>query len=397
MFADLIQQLNAKYGPVVVLIDEYDRPILHSLDKPEKAEAIRAAVREFYVIIKTYENLLKFVYITGLTKLTKTGIFSTMNNLSELTIDETYSCMMGITEDELETYFSERIDDGAELKGLSREDFINRIRNYYDGFSFDGKNFLYNPFSLACFFANYQFSNFWIDSGTSQALYEYIKRHNIQPSDYLHAFLQPEMLSSYEIDKAPPESFLFQSGYLTFKGVDEYFGYLLDYPNTEVKHSVSALSLGASYQFDRSTTSRIQYDIVTALRERNFDNAFAAMKLAVAAIPGKLHAAPDSDISTRELYYHSVLLTLLWGCGIKVTAEEWTARGISDMVMDFQGDIYVMELKLQSPEASIKQIRDKGYAEKYRKAAYLRLVGIEIDSEAKALKACKVETYIHLV
>jgi hypothetical protein len=211
MFSGLVKQLAAK-GPVVILIDEYDRPVLDHLGDPEGAQKIRTVMREFYIVLKETEPLLKFALLTGLTKITKAGIFSTLNHLEELSTQETYAAMLGYTAEELETRFDKYLDAGAEKMRLSRKELVARIADYYDGFSFDGKRFVYNPFSILCFFKEYKLKNFWAASGLPSALAEYAKSHRLKPEDYLRTYMKEDLLTAYEIEQAPPQSFWFSQG-----------------------------------------------------------------------------------------------------------------------------------------------------------------------------------------
>jgi hypothetical protein len=392
LFLDLVRQLSNR-GPLVLLIDEYDRPILNHLGDPDAAEAIRAVMREFYIVVKDTEPLLKCAFLTGITKITKAGIFSTLNHLTELSTQVKYAAMLGFTAKEIETYFGEYITGGAARLGLSREKLVDQIRDYYDGFSFDGEHFVYNPYSILNFFNEYKLKNYWVSSGPPSSLLEYARTRKLKPEDYLNSYLSEDLLTAYEIERAPPQSFLVQSGYLTFKGEDKYLGYLLDYPNREVRDSFSQLILQSAYDLDLPGKNALRERIITALRERKFAPVFEAMKATLANIPGKLYDS-KSDYPQKEAYYHTVILTLLWACELRVHAEEWTSRGISDLVLNFEGDIYVMELKKAPPAVCIAQIKEKGYAEKYATAPYLALVGIEIDAEKRTLKAFDVETLV---
>jgi hypothetical protein len=222
--------LLAERGKVVILIDEYDRPMLSHLGDPEIAKAVRRIIQEFYLVIKDSDAYLKMVFLTGITKICKAGIFSTLNHLEELSIQEEYASMLGYTREELESAFNERLEEGSAKLNISREELLARIKDYYNGFSFDGKHFVYNPFSILCFFKEYEFRNYWMQSGLPSSLVEYAKIHTLKPEDYLGTYLHPDVLTSYEIEQAPPKSFLFQSGYLTFKEKDPELGYLLGYP-----------------------------------------------------------------------------------------------------------------------------------------------------------------------
>jgi hypothetical protein len=384
LFSDLIQKLSER-GKVVILIDEYDRPMLTHIGDPETAKAVRRIMQEFYLVIKDADadDLLKMVFLTGITKICKAGIFSTLNHLDELTTKEEYASMLGYTREELEATFDERLEEGAVKLNISRDELLAKIKDYYNGFSFDGKHSVYNPFSILNFFSEYDFQNYWIRSGLPSSLLEYAKIHTLRPEDYLGTYLHPDVLTSYEIEQAPPESFLFQSGYLTFKDKDPYLGYLLGYPNREVRDSFSRLVLESTYDTNRETQTHLQRNIIMALRARKFQPIFDAMKQTMANIPGKLY---NKEYQETEAYYHSIILTLLWACELHVHAEEYTSLGISDLVLDFEGDIYVMELKTTYAKTALTQIQTRGYAEKYKSAPYLALIGIAIDTEKRNLR-----------
>jgi hypothetical protein len=384
LFIRLINALSV-HGDVVVIIDEYDYPMLAHLGDPAAADAIRKVMREFYYVLKVTEASLRFVLLTGITKISKAGLFSTLNHLNEISFNSKYAEMLGYTETEMETYFDDFLREGSARLQISREELIARIKDYYDGFSFDGGHFVYNPFSMLCFFAEYRFESFWIQSGLSQSLIEYAKKRELTPERYLHTYLNETTLTSYEIESAPPESFLAQAGYLTFKARHEYLGYLLDYPNREVRDSFSSIILLSSYNLDALTKNNIVTDIVLGFENHDFDRVFDAMTRTFAAIPAKLYDNRKGYVE-KEAYYHSIMLTLLWACELHVHAEEWTNRGMSDLVIEYRGDIWVIELKRMPAEAALKQITDKGYAKKYTSAPYLALVGIEIDVEQRNLK-----------
>jgi hypothetical protein len=390
MLTDLIRQLS-KRGPVAVLVDEYDRPMLKYVGEPEKAAAMRDMLRGFYSILKAEERLLNFVFLTGLTKITKAGVFSSLNQLNEITNQPEYAEIVGCNQKELENGFDDYLNLGVEKMGLGREEILEKIKFHYNGYSFDGRHFVYNPFSLHKFFYEYAFKNFWIDSGMSDSLAKYAKNHDLTPDKILHTYIRESELAAYEIEMAPPASFLTQSGYLTFKAYDEVFGYLLDYPNQEVKDTFSQLVMMYAYNYTERDNMDLRIAIHEGLRARDFEPAFDAMKQAISNIPGKYFPKGDDKNEKKEYFYHTIVLTLLWSCGLDVKAEEWTSRGISDLVINHRGDIYVIELKLAPPEVSLKQIHDKGYADKYASVPYLRLIGMEIDDEKHNLASWKQE------
>jgi len=375
----------------VVLIDEYDRPILNHFGNIEKAREFRAYLRDFYGVLKDLDEHLRFLFITGLTKFTKTGIFSTLNHLDDITINEEFTQMLGYTQQELEFNFDEYLNKGIEKLSISKEKLLQEIKNFYDGYSFDGSNFVYNPFSILKFFREYQFRNYWIDTGQSSFLIEYAKTHRIIPEDIVRTSIREDMLTTYEIEQSPPAAFLFQGGYLTFKERKDDGVYVLDYPNKEVKDAFSKLLLLSTYHQTPNVTEDVRRNLIEGFEEKNFDKIFKQMKRLFSSVPynlfEKIREDEDEEMWKRrnESYYHSLLLTLFWSCGIDVIAEEMTNLGRSDIVLKYRGDVYILELKKGSAVKALQQIEEKEYHKKYE-GKNITLVGIEIDEEKRNLK-----------
>ena len=243
MFTDLIIGLS----PVVVLIDEYDKPILDNLSDINKANATREVLRGFYTTLKSCDEYIRFVFITGISKFSKMGVFSAMNNLLDISMLEKYGDITGYTQSELENYFSEWI------KSTNAD--LSKLKDYYDGFSFDGKIRLYNPFSMLSFFATGELNNYWYESGSPSFIVNWMKDHQIlDPEEYRHIKVTNDFISSQEIEHADAPSFLYQSGYLT---IEKKEGQLLtlDYPNKEVLNSISSMYLKLVYRVKNYTGS----------------------------------------------------------------------------------------------------------------------------------------------
>jgi hypothetical protein len=366
LFWTLIKKLSST-KEVVILIDEYDRPILNHINDG-KAESIRNILKEFYVIIKEADQYIKFAFMTGITKLTKTGIFSTLNNLRDITTNKNYSQMMGVTQNELEYYFQDFISETSKELNIDNEKLLEKIKENYNGFSFDGKNFVYNPFSILHFFQDKEFKNYWIETGTPQYLSEYIKKHKIQLEDITNKYIDESKLTTYEIENAPPIIYLIQSGYLTFKDKKEYLGFLVDYPNREVKESMSELLLEETFNISEEN---LKQNIIISLQNKNIEKVIEEIKTIFNKIPYNL-------FQEKESWYHSIILTILWACGLKAKAEVPGNLGKSDIELEFENDIYIIELKKDKPEKSIQQIKQKEYSEKYKKS--ITIIGIEIDT-----------------
>ena len=243
-FRWLIQQL-AKQGKVVILIDEYDKPILDNIDRLDEAKKIRDVLRNFYGVIKAMDQHLRFVFLTGISKFSKVGVFSVMNNLDDLTMDPRFATMLGITEDELTTYFSEYIATLASQEQLPESALRQKIRHWYDGFCFVRNcESVYNPFSIIQLFNKQIFANYWFATGTPTFLIKLVKErsYDIEPFDGL---VLPELsFSTYDLENLELIPLLFQTGYLTITDFEvDQFGeaYTLSYPNFEVKSAAEAL------------------------------------------------------------------------------------------------------------------------------------------------------------
>ena len=399
-FATLIKRLYEKYGKrVIVLIDEYDKPILDHLDDHEMAEKIRTVLRTFYSTLKSSDAYLDFVFITGITKFTKVGVFSTLNNLDDISTWDEVSQMLGYTQEEIERDFEPYFEKCESGMAMNRQELYDSIKLHYNGFSFDGKHFVYNPFSILNFLNKQTFDNYWVESGSPSFIVKYAKRHDIQPDKFLGKYVQKTVLSTYEIEEAPPVSFLIQAGYLTFKDYKQDEGYLIDYPNKEVRDTFSELLMISQYNHDFQEANDIREEIRQALKNRNFERLFEQMRRTFSNIPYTIFEPRKKDeaaeterayIERLEGFYHAVILTMFWAAGVNVRAEELTALGRSDLILEFEKDLYIIELKKQPPEVSLKQIREKEYGVKYSDRK-LYLVGLEIDDEIRNVSNYKIE------
>lgn len=261
IFIDLIQQLQKQRGQVVVLIDEYDKPILDNFSDMKRANEMREILRSFYTVIKSCDKYLRFVMLTGISKFSKMGVFSAMNNLEDISMDKQYGDIAGYTQQELEYSFGDWITDVAERTKLNRNEILARLKNYYDGFSFDGVTRLYNPFSILQCLKKASFSNYWYESGSPSFMIEWMKEHHIQdPEDYIHIVVNGnDFISAQEIEQADAASLLYQSGYLTIEKKEEQL-LTLDYSNKEVMNSLSSMYLKLIYKVEGYALLRSRED-----------------------------------------------------------------------------------------------------------------------------------------
>lgn len=365
-FAELIMRFYKAKGPVVILIDEYDKPILDNIDDLEKANEMRKLMRSFYTVLKGCDDYLRFVMITGISKFSKVGVFSALNNLHDISLTENYSDIVGYTQNELESYFKERINFTADKLKISSSEIIAKLRDYYDGFSFDGKIRLYNPFSILNFFSTGDFRNYWYESGSPSFIVEYMKKYKIEaPEEYRHKIVEHDFTTSQEIERADPSSFLFQSGYLTIEKKEEQF-FILDYPNREVLDSISSMYLKLIYRVE--SYAFLGNEIWKALRDGNIAEVIKLYNTALAGIP-----YDDYFKNKNEFWYRSLFIMLLRGAGIVSYSEPHTSKGRADIVIQFETKIIVLEFKFAAHTSEVdkkliegtQQMHERGYTNSY--------------------------------
>ncbi|WP_129408485.1 ATP-binding protein [Marinitoga lauensis] len=375
-FNELIIKLSKK-GKVVILVDEYEKPILDNINSKEKAERYREILRDFYVSIKSKDEYIKFVFLTGITEYTLKSVYSGLNNLNSISFDKNYSNFLGFTQKELEFYFKDHIKETSEEMGISEEELLKGLKEYYNGFSFDGEHYVYNPFSILKFFEEKKFQNYWFESGSPSFLYEYIKNRKITYEDLVKETISAMDFSTREIEDANANIFFTQAGYLTFKGIKKLGlkeKYIFDYPNIEVKSSFSRLILEANYGL--KGLDEAENIIYEKIYDNDIEGLIEEIKKVISAIPYNLH-------QKEERYYHSLIFAILAIAGLNVRAEEMTNLGRSDVVLEFDERVYIFEAKLnKSAEEALAQIKEKKYYEKY-KGKEIYLIGININSEKR--------------
>jgi hypothetical protein len=403
----LIEDLHRKKGPVVVLVDEYDKPMLDFLRQPDKAEEVRGILHDFYAQIKSEDKLIRFVFMTGISKFSKMGIFSAMNNLKDISSKGKYASMLGYTEEELLFYFAEHIDETAAQFGIPRSGLVARIQDYYDGFSFDGENRLYNPFSTLNFFDDRAFGNYWFESGTPSYLANYVKERDLEAENFRGLEVDESFTSVAEIERASPESFLFQSGYLT---VRERRGrnLVLDYPNKEVLSSVASLFLYGKLKIPN--TDSIAAGLENALARGDAEELVKTYDKLLATIPYDIYEREERKYADdkkyegyrarplAESFYHAILFTLMWASRVDTTAENHSYWGRSDLEARKNGRRYVLELKVadgkkaaeKAAGEAMKQIREKRYADKYRGEDTVS-IALAVDRRARRVGGCRIE------
>ena len=370
MFTDLLVEAYKTHGQVVVLIDEYDKPILDNLSNLKKANEMREVLRSFYTTLKSCDKYLRFVMLTGISRFSKVGVFSAMNNLNDISSDERYGDIVGYTQQELEDCFDDGITDVAERLKFSREEIFARLKNYYDGFSFDGVTRLYNPFSILQCLDKASFSNYWYASGSPSFIVKWMQEHQIQdPEEYRHIVVNGnDFISVQEIEQADAASLLYQSGYLTIEKKEEQL-LTLDYPNKEVLNSLSSMYLKLIYRVNGYAL--LGNEIWKALRQGNIPEIVRLYNIAVAGI-----AYDDFTKNRNEFWYRSMFVMLLRGAGIISYSEPHTSKGRADVILIFKDIVVVLEFKFAKSSSDVARLKAEG-VEQLQDREYTK--GYELD------------------
>ena len=372
-FHALLGALSRK-GKVAVLVDEYDKPIIDHLDDPEVAVENRDILQSFYSVLKKADPFLRFVLITGVSKFTKTSVFSGLNQLRDITLAESYSTMLGYTQDELATYLGDRMDLLRDHLPLPGSDAVEQVRDWYNGYSWDGKCFVYNPFSILNLLESRRFSNYWFASGTPTFLVKCIRQERVTLEDFDGKTVGEEAFDAFDADHLDLTAILFQTGYLTIGSIEEVGGlraYHLTYPNVEVRHSLAKHIMADFLERKPGEVEPVVMQLKQALMGRDLDRFLTVLRSVFAGIPAQLHIA-------REAYYHSLFYMLLTLMGAKINLEVLTDKGRVDAVVDLPDAIYVVELKMGAADDALTQIKARRYQERFLgrgKPVYLLGIG----------------------
>jgi hypothetical protein len=368
-FTELIEKLHQVTGyQVVVLIDEYDKAIIDNITSSEIMEGNKKVLHDFYQVLKAADEHLRFVFLTGVTKFAGLSIFSGLNNLNDITLVDKYATICGYTQQELENSFGEYMDTIAQHLSMRNKEILDGIRIWYDGYSWDGKTAIYNPFSTLLLFENEEFSNYWFRTGTPTFLIEFLMLR-----DQLKPVLEPVILGAGSFDSFDPQGIneiplLFQTGYLTIKHKEYFEGqpqYTIEMPNREVRESLLQHLLSAYSHYPLGQSLLIQ-DMKKQLIAQDASGLEKNLREMLAYIPYQLHIG-------KEAYYHSLLLLWLRLLGFDVSGEVNTNKGRIDAVLQLPEHTIIAEVKYQVKKEKIsslldkamKQIREMDYAERH--------------------------------
>ena len=389
-FAYIIKSLYEKFNQkVVILIDEYDKPLITTLENEELQEQHRATLKAFYSVIKSLNGCIHLSFLTGVTKFSKVSIFSDLNNLFDISFDEEYSSLCGITEQELKNNFSNEVEVLANKYEKTQEEMLNVLKKKYDGYRFSKKEErIYNPFSLCIAFERKDLGDYWFESGTPTFMVHLFEQKAFALPDLEgNITMSARSIDMYRLSYSNLIPLLFQSGYLTIKDYDrELDMYVLGYPNDEVKYAFieCLMMVYTSARKDASGEFMIN-QFLGAMRKGDIERVLTLTKALMASIP--YDSLPEDKLFLREQNYQTAVYLIFLLMGQYVRTEVHSAVGRSDVEVETSNAIYIFEFKVGGkPQDALSQIKEAGYAEKYSASEKsIFLVGVSIDENERTL------------
>lgn len=388
-FQELIVRLSEEQK-IVLLIDEYDRAITDLLEDEQKVAEHVTVLKNFYSVLKTTAaNHLHWTFLTGVSKYGKLSLFSDLNNLLDITLDARFAALVGYTQEELERSFPERIDGLAERYAVSRAEILEAIRFWYNGYSWDGVQRLYVPFSTLVFFELQTFENHWFATGTPSFLIKLLRQKQLPAYALERMRGDNTLLDSADVNNINVISLLFQTGYITIKQAHPSLRgqrYDLGYPNYEVAQAFQQYLLA---EFINVSTSQIGVFLLADLREaleaQNIERFATILNAIFAGIPYTLFLP-------EEAYYHSIVYLILKLLGFSILAEPLSSQGRTDAVIELTDRIYILEFKMSTALIALDQIKARGYDQPYRASGKpIVLIGIAFDKERRMIGDWKSE------
>ncbi len=389
-FKELLEKLYAKHGRVVLLVDEYDKPIIDYLEAEhlDKAKVNRQTLRDFYSIVKSSDEYLRLVFITGISKFAKVSLFSHLNNLNDISLDSTYATLAGYTQAEIELYFEDYLQQVQLSLGLSRQALLDQMKLWYNGYSWDGgKNRVYNPFGTLNFFSKQEFRNYWFSTGNPRFLIEQMKKHGQfaienTPADSID-------FDVFDIEHLSLTALLFQTGYLTIKERDILPGYyILDYPNQEVRESMYRFLLDdLAYNPQHPHTGRTMLDMNQAFLAGNLGRVRQILTAILADLPSQTYQKQTEGL------YHGLIHIIFSYLGIFIQSEVHSSQGRADAVVQTPTAVYVFEFKFNqthgpsSRQVALAQLRANGYGEPYLASGRaVTAIGVNFNADSRTLE-----------
>jgi Predicted AAA-ATPase/PD-(D/E)XK nuclease superfamily len=408
-FRELIRKMSEKYQKkVVLLIDEYDKPIIAYLEKDnnEQAEANRNIFKSFYGALKESGDSLHFLFITGVSKFSKVSIFSDLNQLNDLTLDDRFSTMCGFTETELKHYCHEGIEDLAIKHNTTPEAILAKIKYWYNGFSWNARDFVYNPFSTMLLMQKQAFNNYWFESGTPTFLVNLINKNGVGQYDFTNMVVKTSVYSWHDLKNLDYISIMLQTGYLTFKEEVGEMLYKIDFPNREVEQSFSEMLLENHLHKYSGRAAVTVFDIENAFKKNDIPRVLTIIADMFKTLPSQFFKEGKEKVDAQgnitivqtpvgESFYHAVIFLVFKILGISIPVEVSTQHGRIDAMVETATHIYIFEFK-KNRKASIalEQIKEKKYAEHFalsKKEIYL--VGVAFNLQKRGISDSIIQLY----
>lgn len=387
-FLQVVRLAYEKTGrQVVILVDEYDKPLLQAIDNNQLQSEYRSILKSFYGVLKSCDRYIKFAFLTGVTKFGKVSVFSDLNNLFDLSLDHRYSGICGISEKELHDYFDVDVAALASANGLTKEACYEQLRRDFDGYHFDvGAPGMYNPFSVLNTLSSQRFKDYWFETGTPTFLIYQLKKTNYPLEMMTQEELTADTLNSIEIMDENPLPLLYQSGYLTIKGYDERFKtYLLGFPNREVEEGF--VKYLVPFYSPSKADQPLTY-IGNFVKDIEKGNAEAFMRRIERFFDGG-----DYQVAGKaELYFQNTLWALFKLLGLYVDVERHTTDGRMDILVQTKDYVYILELKIdQSADIALQQIEEKQYAKAFEgDSRTIYKIGVNFSSETRRMTEWKI-------
>jgi len=380
----LVEVLYKNFGRVVVLVDEYDSPILKHLNKSELAGEMRDTIRSFFAAIKSHDEQISFVFITGVSSFAKAGLFSGLNNLQIMTLDEKWATICGYTDQEIDHYFAPHIQAWADKENISYGDLRSQIKDWYNGYRFGAvATPVYNPFSFMSAINMQEYENFWFATGTPTFLIKELEKvHRSSEMRLLELEsieITKAILGSFDVGKIPLSALMFQTGYLTITSFNkEEQAYRLGYPNYEVRTAAQKYLLAIYTNSDIEAIDQFSLKLIVALKQKNI---FEVVEL----IKSQFARVAYSSLMNEERFYHGMMQMLFGVVGLKVCSEIMTSQGRIDMLVELPAVNYILELKFnQSAQKALAQIEERKYYDALRyQNKPIVLLGLNFKRKAK--------------
>ena len=396
-FQSLLRYIyETTHQQVIVLVDEYDKPLLLTLEEglEDLNNEYRRILKGFFAVLKSGDPYLRFVFLTGVSRFSKISLFSDLNHLNDISLNRDYSSVCGITEEELKSNFQPEIEALSESEQLTYEETLEKLKQTYDGYLFiDGGEHVYNPFSLLNVFSDRMFFDYWFQSGTPTFLVQYLKKaHFYLPDLENNVEIDLSSLNNFKVDVGSPIPILYQAGYLTLKSYNRRSGlYSLGYPNNEVKYGLIRNLLPSYSNLDETKVQRFVWQFYEKVCSGDVASFMQVISDLLANIP--YSSASKDDVRWREQNYQIAVALIFQFMGMYTQTEVYSAKGRADCVVYTEHIIYIFEFKLWSAGTAaeaLAQIQEQEYYKPLRlQGKKLVLIGTSFDEEKRNIKEWK--------